>query len=267
MPKQVTITPEVREVLARSTVTGTAEQPVVVLPEGQLARDLYVQVDKVLKALGGKWKRGTGHVFDRPVEGELAEALRSGVAVDAKRTAEQFFTPPDLAADLAIRADIRPGMHVLEPSAGEGALVFMALRRGASVTAVERDARLIPAVSGYEATFPGQLEVVHWDFLDWHPSADTPPFDRVLMNPPFGKGAAIAHVTRAVEFLRPGGVLLAIMPPSWLTGQQRAANDFRVLLSRMGDDAYDWDPLPEGSFREADTMVSTGILTIRKGNI
>jgi predicted RNA methylase len=256
MPKKVTITPEVHAVLARATVVGTTERPVVQLPPGQLARELYVATDKVLKALGGKWNRGAnGHVFDRPVEGELAEALNNGVAVDAKRTAEQFFTPLLVAERVWDRAQLLPEHSVLEPSAGSGNLLNAPLRLGCRITCVEQDARLADLLR------PLNVEVVCADFLslEWA----TPRFDRVIMNPPFGRGADIAHVTRALQLLLPGGRLVAIMSPHWRFADDAKSKGFRLIAN---EHAYLWEPLPAATFRESGTDVNTGILTLTKGD-
>src|SRR3546814_19124442 len=46
-------------------------------------------------------------------------------------------------------------------------------------------------------------------------SSDLPahyaPFDAVIMNPPFDRGRDCDHVRHALAFLKPGGVLVAIM--------------------------------------------------------
>lgn len=255
MSKRVSITPEVHDVLARATVVGTAERPVVQLPPGQLPRDLYVATDKVLKALGGKWNRGqNGHVFDRPVEGELAEALNSGVAVNQAKVAEQFFTPLAAADKVWERAQLRPEHHVLEPSAGSGNLLNAPLRLGCRITCVEQDARLADLLR------PLNVEVVCADFLslEWA----TPRFDRVIMNPPFSRGQDVDHVTRAYQLLLPGGLLVAIMSPHWRFADDARSKGFRHMAN---DHAFIWEPLPDGTFRESGTSVNTGILTLSKG--
>ncbi len=98
--------------------------------------------------------------------------------------------------------------------------------------------------------------------MEWQPDPNSDPIDAVIMNPPFSKGQDMAHVSRALEFLRPGGTLVAIMPPTWRTSGRNAAAAF---IGKISDHSYDWIDLPEGSFREADTSVNTGILTIHKG--
>lgn len=264
MPKQVIITPEVREVLTQAVVEGPAERPVLKLNQPGLERGLYVSVDKALKALGGKWdRRAGGHVFDRPLDGPLADALASGVAVDKARTAEQFFTPANIAERIVEMATLTSGLRVLEPSAGAGALIeaVAATTPSAVIDAVEKDERLAEQL---RVKWGRRATVICADFLalEW----ETPRYDRVVMNPPFSRGQDIAHVTRAFSLLLPGGRLVAVMSPHWVFANDRAANDFRVALSRMGDDMYDWEYLPDGSFKMSGTAVSTGLLSMRKGD-
>jgi predicted RNA methylase len=261
MSKRVSITPEVHDVLARATVVGTAERPVVQLPPGQLPRDLYVATDKVLKALGGKWNRGqNGHVFDRPVEGELAEALNNGVAVNQANVAEQFFTPAAVADQLVLRVGVVGADHVLEPSAGAGALVAAVARQhsAAVITAVEQDPRLVAKL---RAEWGTRAIVDEADFLSWRPGMR--PIDRVVMNPPFSRGQDTAHVTHALQLLRTGGTLAAIMSPHWRFADDARAKGFRAMANQH---SYSWEPLPAATFRESGTDVNTGILTLRKGS-
>jgi predicted RNA methylase len=267
MPKSIDISPEVEAVLARATVV---DGNVVKLPDEQLDRALYTAVDKVLKALGGKWdRRAGGHVFNRGIGDALTAALTAGRAVDQRRTMEQFFTPPALADRVAHLAQIRAGHHVLEPEAGSGRLVLAALALGATVTAVELDRDLIGA-GGKEGKGDGLLDIAtrhHGDlfifgadFMAWTPASRLP-IDRVIMNPPFGKGADMAHVRRAFDFLRPGGRLVAIMSPHWTFAASSAAQEFRAFVkTRWGD----WVELEPGTFKGEGTGVNAGLLILNK---
>lgn len=257
MPKQVEITADVRAVLER----GDWPAPdIYALPPGKLDRPIYQAVDKVLTGLGGRWDRkAQGHRFARDARDAFEAALADGVAVDQKRTLEQFFTPRHIAARIALALDIAPGMTVLEPSAGAGDLIEQLLEIGvreAQITAVEIDPGLI---SDLHCRFPGAT-IIAADFLAL--PEDREVFDRVAMNPPFGRGADMAHVARAVRLLRPGGILAAIMSPHWTFAEDAQSLSFRAMLSTL---SHEWTPLPEGSFRVSGTGVNTGVLIIRKG--
>lgn len=257
MPKQVMISPAVAAVLARAGTDGDK----VTLPPEQLERSLYVAVDKVLRALGGKWdRRAQAHVFSGGIEGQLAEALAAGRAVDVKRTLEQFFTPPALAGRMVARADLKPGDKVLEPSAGDGALIRAALNAGIrprDIWAYEIDERLRAALRTefFSAFGAGGLGV---DFLEAKPE---PVFDAVLMNPPFSRNQDIRHVRHAFDMLKPGGRLVAIMSEHAAFAGDAASGEFRAWASSIGGE---FDPLPDATFRESGTLVSSRIFCARK---
>ena len=62
-------------------------------------------------------------------------------AASARRERDWFATPPEIADMAAGSAFLAPGLTVLEPSAGEGALVRAAAQAGCLVDAVEADQR------------------------------------------------------------------------------------------------------------------------------
>lgn len=146
----------------------------------------------------------------------------------------------------------KPAPAVLEPSAGGAAIAEAARLRGAAVTCVE----LHPdrAAELKACRFP----TLAADFLKLSPDA-LPKFDLVLMNPPFDDGRDVDHVTHALRFLRPGGRLVAIMSAGVEFRQDAKTADFRAQIERRRGRFAD---LPEGSFKEAGTMVNTVLLTV-----
>lgn len=275
--KTVAIDEEVRAVLQRSETRGN----MLILPAETLERYLYIRVDKVLRALGGRWDRGCqAHVFNGSADRIIADALAGDHVVDRKRSAEQFFTPASLADRMARLAQIRRGDHVLEPSAGKGVLILSALASGAKfITAVEQDEALAKELI---AIVPKHGSGV-WlgDFMAWEPKAAAP-IDVVLMNPPFSGNQDIRHVMRALDFLRPGGRLVAIMSPHFTFANDAPSRALRELIGfpdgiRLGpetgielggsvviDDAT-VELLPAGTFKLAGTNVASVLVTIKKG--
>lgn len=167
-----------------------------------------------------------------------------------------FPTPDDLADDIISDAYIRDGDRVLEPNAGTGALSRRALESGGRVTCIEVQPHLalqLEQDDRYEA-------VINMDFLAISPEL-TQFFDRVVMNPPFDRGRDIDHVSHAIEFLAPGGLLIAIMSAGTEFRSDSKATAFRTKIERYGGRFHD---LPAGSFAEAGTMVNTVVLTLRK---
>src|SRR3546814_16038496 len=59
-------------------------------------------------------------------------------------------------------------------------------------------------------------------------------FDRIIMNPPFDRGRDIDHVNHAIEFLAPGGILVAIMSAGPECKSDATAAAFRTAERRVG---------------------------------
>lgn len=164
-------------------------------------------------------------------------------------TAPQLFpTPPDLCARMVELADIQPGMTVLEPSAGTGNILQSIMNddKAGAVVAVEINRVLSDRLA---EEYP-LSNVQCADFLQF--SRGNYPVDRVIMNPPFENGADIKHIKHALTMLKPGGRLVAIC-----AGGPRQEATLKPL-------ADTWKRLPEGTFKNQGTNVSTILLTITK---
>lgn len=234
----------IAEPVLRVLSASVCDGPLLRLPP-QLDRALYLDTNKVLQALGGKWdRRQQGHLFAEDAKDRVEGALLTG---SYERPADFGFfpTPPQLVARLVELADVRPGMRVLEPSAGHGAIADVLYdRTGERPTVVE----LVPAcraileAKGYA--------VAHDDFLTFWPAER---FDRIVANPPFGKQADIAHVWRMWELLAPSGRLVSVMAAGVTFREDRKSQELRALIERYGR----WERNPEDAFKAAGTSVST----------
>jgi protein-L-isoaspartate O-methyltransferase len=183
---------------------------------------------------------------------ERAEQARNrarglkGIKVEAVAAPYLFETPRALAARMAELADIKPGMRILEPSAGTGRIVE-ALPRSCYVDAIEISYAL---VSRLRAQFSGPYyNVMQADFLAFD-ILTGPKYSRVLMNPPFDHGLDIKHIDHALELLAPGGRLVAICA------------DGPKQQKRFYECSY--ETLPPGTFLQAGTMVSSALVIIDK---
>lgn len=109
---------------------------------------------------------------------------------------DQFFTDPELAklmAAWALRGRNLTNTRLLEPSAGDGALVRGAIHYGMdpkNITAVEKSRDVADPLLVQTGA-----DVVIGDFRRWRPSVR---FDLALMNPPYRDGRDVAHVFRAL---------------------------------------------------------------------
>jgi predicted RNA methylase len=96
------------------------------------------------------------------------------------------------------------------------------------------------------------------DFLEVQP---TPllAYDRVLMNPPFGGQADIRHVTHALGFVKPAGLVVAVMSAGVEFRQDKTTAEFRKLVSDHGGRI---ERLPEDAFKPSGISVRTVMAVI-----
>ena len=243
------IKPEVLAVLSQCR----AQENRIYMPGEQLDRKLYQQVNEVLTALGGKWvgKSVQAHVFEQDAGPILEVAVQTGTYVKPQDFG--FFPTPKALVDRVLAmVDIKPGMRLLEPQAGEGAFaVPMAQLAGgkSQVTACE----LLPG-NVRKLSALGFTDIWAGDFLDMQPQ---PIFDLVVMNPPFSHGADIKHIMHAAKFLHPEGQLLAIASPTWASSKNKKSAEFRDFLQDVGSSV---EVVERGAFAESGTQVETRIL-------
>lgn len=189
---------------------------------------------------------------DRMAADALARKIE---ALRFARIPGYFGTPAALVARMLDSADLSPGSRVLEPSAGSGAIADAARDAGHSVECVERHASLceVLELKGHTLT--------RGDWLECQPQ-ERAAYDAAVMNPPFENGQDLAHIRHAWAFIRPGGVLVAIMGAGVMFRQDRAYSDFRAWADDLGGE---FEQIPAGTFKESGTGVASVMLTIRKG--
>lgn len=243
------VTADVINVLNQAQTDG----PRLILT-GTLDRSLYTATDKVIQAAGGKWNRKErAHLFAADAADAIEPILLTGQIVSTKQLHGYFPTPAPVVQQLIELARIKPGMRVLEPSAGRGAIALAAARAGAAVDCVELQDQHAEAIADAHHR---DVTVLVADFLATSPQ---PVYDRVVMNPPFARQADIAHVEHAFEALKPGGLLVAVMSQGVTFRQTSAAVAFRARLESLGGQVH---PLPDGAFKESGTGVRTVVAVL-----
>lgn len=243
---------DVADVLTTRTHTDGKH---LILTGPRFDQRLYQRVNEVLEAVGGRWTTAVqAHVFQIDAAQAIAATLAAGEVVTAreKRQQAQYFpTPPAVVARLVDLADVQPGMRVLEPSAGSGAIAAAVAARGAMVDCIERD----PGYAAELAAADVAQALTVADFLAVPPQ---PVYDRVVMNPPFTQGADMAHVQHALRFLAPGGLLVSVM--SWtVTEHEPRTAGFRDLVEAHSGTV---EAIGAGAFAESGTAIPTVIVTI-----
>lgn len=182
----------------------------------------------------------------RPRFEQLAARHENGTAPRAVSAHQLFQTPQDLASRLVGLLDLRPGMSLLEPSAGLGRLIQAAQTFNLSrVTAIEI-AQQCASELFREFEY---ITLLQRDFLTVSP-LETGLFDAVAMNPPFTMRGDIKHILHAVKFLAPGGKLAALCLDT--PHRERALRHL----------AATWEQVPAGAFKTEGTGVACVLLTI-----
>lgn len=249
------ISPEVLEILDQSEMSDGTR---LYLPEVQLARSLYVQVNKVLESLGGKWnKKEKAHVFSSSFGDRLEEIIQTGTYVDIKKEYQFFETPKIIAQHMIEKLELADDMEVLEPSAGHGAIADVLFEyvqehglRNIGLTCVELNEQNCLIIK------QKRFHVVQMDFMNYQETTHS----GIIMNPPFSRQQDIDHVFHAWHILRTPGILVAIVSESPFFRTTEKAKDFRELVESHG---Y-CEKLLEGSFKESGTMVSTRMVVLYK---
>lgn len=147
-----------------------------------------------------------------------------------KALGQNFLLDLNLTAKIARAAGDLRGCDVLEIGPGPGGLTRGLLAEGARrVLAVEKDARCIAALEQIAEAYPGRLQVLQGDALEFDPLARLTPPVRVVANLPYNIGTELL-----VRWLTP-----AVWPPFWqsltLMFQREVAER---IVARPGSKAY-----------------------------
>lgn len=245
---------------------GRTEGNLFYLPERQLERKLYEDVNKVLTDLGGKWKGGKtkAHVFEEEAEPMIKHAIETRQVISRKKELNLFETPAPVAELLVNHAEVFSGMTFLEPSAGRGKIMraIEDMINPAKIYWCEIDEKNAAKIA---RDFPNSQRI-GGDFLQVDPSGHE--VDRVIMNPPFSKNGAgkqtdIEHVEHALKFLKKGGTLVAIMSAAIKFKSNLKTKEFKTLLD---DISLLWQTidLSRDAFKESGTNTNSVILKVIK---
>lgn len=206
-------------------------------------KNVLAEAEAIIQAVGGVKTPEGWYQFDFPPAQVIARIVVSGCIPDS--VSHQFYpTPRKLAAIAADLADIGETDDVLEPEAGQGDLAeFLPKERTTCVEISPLRCDILRARG---------FTTVKADFLEWSRQqlASGARFTRVVMNPPFADGRAIAHLEQAADLVASGGRIVAILPAS-LRG--------KTLLAGF---EHEWSARYDNEF--PGTSASVAILTARR---
>lgn len=241
------------EAIKACTVSGTT----ILLPEGQLDRTVYTQVNKALQGIGGKWNRkAQGFVFSQDPTDLLIE-IQGGKKINLKKDFQFFATSPqeaDRLVELAGVKDLPAYAEICEPSAGDGAIVE-------AINRVRPD----KVIYCYELMPQNQailadIETVIFMGENWL-EEDEETFDIIIANPPFSKNQDIDHIRHMYDRLNAGGRLVSIASTHWVLSNKKKETAFKEWLNDMNAETHD---IEAGAFKASGTQVGGKIIVINK---
>lgn len=238
--------------------------------------DLVQKVNRLLAEYYGEVIADGDTQEDDPLQNrKLTPARHFGFFPTPPEAVEELFSGRGCVSGIPILqpAD-KPRLRILEPSAGTGNLARRCMTGAHDWNEWTREryasgyrfdnfvdcVEIQPALAAGLEAEGIYNRVICADFLSLRPSAFEP-YDLVVMNPPFDRERDIDHVTHALEFLKPGGSLFAIMSAGAEFRETRKAAAFRALVERNGGQFRD---LPPGSFKDSGTYINTVVLRMRK---
>ena len=247
-----------------ATRSRTAEN----LAIGEKARDLeivfkegYLNADDYLphpeQGTGGKESDFTYHTiseFEKAKTYYFGMGKRTGSNRSREGT-DYFATPEPLGFKIIEWLNLKPGHECLEPSAGHGAIARFFPENTTNLyiePSYELSSRLAINVRG-------TIESIHFEDLSVENT-----FDRIAMNPPFGKQGkiAMAHIAKAVSHLKDtkGSRLIAIIPDGNAMEKRLDA----YLESDIAEHIMLTHEiiLPSIVFERAGTMIQTKLITL-----
>lgn len=205
---------------------------------------------------------------------------RRHLAAYQRAAAGYVATPANLADTLARYpyanvAALADGADVLEPSAGDGAIVtkLLTVNPRLRVVAVEPDTARADALHAlpdavrpaeiFRGRFEDYAASLNPEYTDPHDDAARR-FDLVVMNPPFSvpsnKTIWADHVLLAWRLLRPGGRLIAIVPNGFTFRTDKTHTAMRALVEAHGE----YDELPAQTFKSEGVGVGAVVIVLDK---
>jgi len=241
------------DILKKCKVDGN----IVKLPDVQLDRKVYLQIKKSFELIGGKWKGGKtqGFIFQtNPTS--LLKKLVSGEKVNLKKDFQFFETPSKLAKRLVSLAELKQTETVLEPSAGQGAIIreINKVYSGIPCCYELMDVN-IEVLQKSDLRF----NLIGSDFI----RSTSGTFDKIIANPPFSKNQDIKHIKKMYNKLNVDGLLVSMASTHWENAKNSTERKFRDWLKDVDAEII---PIKAGAFKASGTMIASNIIIVRKEN-
>ena len=187
----------------------------------------------------------------------VAETKKLELALAGRKIPGFFPTPAPVIDRMLAATGLLNGhgekLRILEPQAGKGDIADTLKERlpGSAIVTCEMQSQLAEILKAKKH------QVHHADFFTLSPE-ELGYFDRVVMNPPFEKGADMEHVRHAFNFLKDDGVLVSVMSAGVFFREDNKTRQFREWYADLDHEVID---LPDRSFEEVGLIRKTGVST------
>lgn len=238
---------EVLQIFKQSEISECGK--IFTLPNIQMDRKLYVEVNKILESIGFKWNRKHKcHLNIDDVLDKYLQMIDTGEWLNVKKELQFFPTPSEVVDKMVNMVDLSKVKTILEPSCGLGNIADK-LKDLGKLTLIEINKDFIPKL---QDKFKN---IVNVDFMDY--STDNK-FDLIVANPPFTKLQSVKHFFKMIEHLNDGGQLVCILPIS--DYDYNSGIKLRRELTSFIDAHCEIERNNSGAFKESGTMVDTIIV-------
>ena len=243
---------EVSEIIKQCSADGN----IIRLPQIELSREDYLAVKKAIEKNGGKWKGGKtfGFVFADRDAADVIDSMVNGYA-DIKKDFQFFATPSDVADLMVAKLEIQPYEKILEPSAGNGALINAVHRLHSDITI---DCYELNPLNRKVLEKMVNVNVLGDDFTK---RLDNEEYDVIIANPPFSKNQDIIHLMKMWNNLRYGGRIACITSTHWMFANDAKSVEFREWI--VGKCTFQHE-FPNETFKESGTDIATILLILEK---
>ncbi len=244
---------EILKLLDECTIPANNNLNIVYLPEGQLERKTYMEINKCLELMGGKWNRKEkGHIFEEDPSEIFDTVLLTGEVIDTKKEFQFFETPKELAIQMIEMLDLKDSDSLLEASAGHGAIVDEIKNWNGTLSLNELNEK------NYNVLLSkGYSQTTNHDFLEVNLGS----FDKIIQNPPFSKQQDIDHILRAYDHLKTGGILVSVAGEGIFFRENKKSVAFRKFLQ---DNNAEVIKNPDATFKGSGTLVTSRLIKIIK---
>ncbi len=213
----------------------------------------YGDVRTALLKAGAKYKSNT-FIFPNDAQPYI-DRLTGGESVNIAKQFQFYPTPTSIAKELIALAEISNYTSILEPSAGQGAIIKAIHDICPSVVVDYCE------LMGINQTVLSKIKGVNFLCDDFLKLKSDIRYDRIIANPPFQKNSDIDHIKLMFSILKKGGILVSIASKHWQLSNNKKETEFRQWLEDIGAEIIE---IEKGAFKESGTMISSLIIVINK---